>query len=310
LLPYFPRRVGLTGTPAPNGLLDLFGQYLCIDLGRSFGLGYTAYKEQYFLPQFDGSRWKPRKGAREEIYDRIKDSTISMSKDEFLNLSPVIEVDHRISLPKNLEPKYKELERELFVELDSGEEIEAFNQSALSMKCLQFCNGAVYTEDVGAIDRSWSLIHNLKIQALAELVEATTQGGVLVSYQFKHDAARIKQHFPDAVQIQYGDAEGIIDRWNRGEIRILYGHPRSIGHGLNLQRGGNHIVFFGVTWDLELYQQIVGRLDRPGQTMPVIASRIVIENTIEDRVLSAISVKTKTQAALAYAIREYRRERG
>ena len=306
LLPYMKRRVALTGTPAPNGLGDLFGQYLCLDMGQRFGTSFSTFQEHYFFPNYGGYSWTIRKGAAQEIYDKVKDITLQMSKADYLQLPPVIEKDVSIPFIEKNQVLYDELEKEFFVKLDeTGTEVEAFNAAALASKCLQVSNGACYVGD----SSEWSHIHDQKIEALKNMVEENGGQPILVSYNFRHDAARIQAAFPDAVHIKDGDPEEIIDRWNRGEIQMLLGHPRSMGHGLNLQHGGHHLVMFGLNYDAELYEQVVGRLDRPGQTKPVIVTRLMMEGTIEEKVLRLLHGKFKTQNNLKDAMKAYREEK-
>ena len=306
LLPYIKRRVALTGTPAPNGLEDLFGQFLCLDTGRRLGTSFTDFQSHYFYPGYNGYEWHLRRGAAHEIYDRVKDSTLQMSKADYLDLPPVVEKDYIIPLDKKTKELYDELEREFFIELDAGGEVEAFNMAALASKSLQVANGAVYTDEA----KNYSVVHNLKLEALHNLVEESGGEPILVSYNFVHDKERIMAEFPDAVHIKDGDPEEIIDRWNRGEIKMLLGHPRSMGHGLNLQHGGHQLVMFGLNYDAELYEQVVGRLDRPGQTKPVIVTRMMAEDTIEEKVLKLLHGKFKTQNNLKDAMKAYRNAKG
>ena len=303
LLPYTDRRVALTGTPAPNGLLDLFGQFLCLDLGKRFGTGISYFKKQYFISDYMGYNWSPMKGARAAIHKKVADITIQLKKEDYLDLPPVMIQDLVLPMNGKARKTYDILEKEYFVELDGGAEIEVFNAAALSNKCLQASNGACYTDE----DGSWSELHDLKIDALKDIQEEAGAEPLLVAYNFRHDLARLRKAFPEAVHIKDGDTAEIIERWNRGEIKMLLGHPASCGHGLNLQHGGHHLVMFGLTWNLELYEQVIGRLDRPGQTKPVIVTRIMIDETIEQAVALALDNKAETQDALRAAIKEYRR---
>jgi SNF2 family DNA or RNA helicase len=309
LLPHMTRRVALTGTPAPNGLLDLFGQYLCIDGGRRLGKGITWYKQCYFISDYMGYAWTIRPGAGNEIYTKISDITRERKKEDYLDLPPVIINDMRVQLTGEARKKYNQLERDFFLELDEGC-VEAMNAASLSGKCLQAANGACYIESGrGSIDKTWVKIHDEKLDRLLDVIEDASGSPILISYNFKHDLERIKKAIPTAVSIKDGPLDEIVEKWNRGEIPILLGHPASMGHGLNLQHGGHQLIMFGLTWNLELYLQVIGRLDRPGQENTVIVTRLLVENTIEEMVAEALTNKATTQADLRSAIQEYRRRK-
>lgn len=303
LLPLMSRVVGLTGTPAPNGYLDLFGQYLCTDMGQRLGTSFTGYRGSYFMSDYIGYNWSLRTGAKESITAKIADATRERKKEDYLDMPPVIVQNRMVQFDEKEQEQYKELEKEFFVELDAGGEVEAFNAAALSSKCLQFANGACYDTE----ERSkWHEASTAKLGALRDLLDEIGDKPVLVSYNFRHDLDRIRREFPEAVSIKDGPVEEIVEKWNRGEIPMLLGHPASMGHGLNLQFGGHHLVMFGCTWDLELYQQVIGRLDRPGQTDPVVVTRLIVEGTIEEAVITALEGKATEQSALRAAIKNYR----
>lgn len=306
LLPHMHRRLALTGTPAPNGLMDLFGQFLCVDGGARFGTAVTWFKQCYFIADYMGYNWSLRRGAGEEIQEKIRNITRQRKKEDYIDMPPVIFNTRRIELTPAIKKKYDELEKEFFVELDEGE-IEAFNAAALASKCLQASNGACYLPNEDGGPKEWIPVHDLKINALVDIVEEAAGSPVLISYLFKHDLERIKKAIPHAVSIKDGPVEEIVEQWNAGDIPVLLGHPASMGHGLNLQHGGHQLIMFGLTWDLELYQQVIGRLDRPGQDKPVIVTRLIVRDTIEEAVAEALSAKAGTQDELREAVKEYRR---
>ena len=294
--------------------LVAFGQYLCIDGGRRLGKGITWYKQCYFISDYMGYAWTIRPGAGNEIYTKISDITRERKKEDYLDLPPVIINDRRVSLSPVARERYRELEKEFFLQLDESEiefflqldesEIEAQTMAVLSGKCLQVANGACYTGD-----GEWSRVHDEKLDMLLDVIEEASGSPILISYNYKHDLERIKKAIPTAVSIKDGPLDEIVEKWNRGEIPILLGHPASMGHGLNLQHGGHQLIMFGLTWNLELYLQVIGRLDRPGQENTVIVTRLLVENTIEEMVAEALTNKATTQADLRSAIQEYRRRK-
>ena len=215
----------------------------------------------------------------------------------------------RVQLTGEARKKYNQLERDFFLDLDEGC-VEAMNAASLSGKCLQAANGACYIESgLGSIDKTWVKIHDEKLDRLLDVIEDASGSPILISYNYKHDLERIKKAIPTAVSIKDGPLDEIVEKWNRGEIPILLGHPASMGHGLNLQHGGHQLIMFGLTWNLELYLQVIGRLDRPGQENTVIVTRLLVENTIEEMVAEALTNKATTQADLRSAIQEYRRRK-
>lgn len=305
ILPQFTYRVGLTGTPAGNGFMDLHGQFLMVDGGHRLGPNITSYRNRWFYHDPFQEKWVLRRGATQEIQTAIQDMTLEMSSADYISLPPLVNQDIEIILPKKLQKQYKQFEKEFFMELDNGEGVEAFNAGAKSMKCRQLANGAVYVgEESGG---PWEEFHALKTDALEDVVDGLGGKPLLVCYQFKHDAARIKDRFPEAVFIDNKDTLDKVEKWNRGEIQIMCGHPESMGHGLNLQFGGNHVLWFGLPWSLELYLQAIARLLRNGQKgEAVINHRLTAKGTIESAIAAALETKTKTQADLRTAIRDYR----
>ena len=247
-------------------------------------------------------KWSPRRGAIEEIQNLIKDITLEMKAEDYLELPPMITKDMVLELPEESMVQYKEFEKEFFMVLD-GNEIEAFNAGAKSMKCRQLANGAVYHND----NRDYKILHDSKIEALKEIIEELNGSPALICYQFIHDKKRILREFPEAQVLDASNVTTKVDNWNAGKIKILVGHPMSMGHGLNLQYGGNNIIWFGLPWALEQYIQAIGRLLRNGQQgKAVIVHRLIAKGTIEEAVVTALESKEATQDSLRDAIKQYR----
>jgi len=313
--PLCRRVVGLTGTPAPNGLLDLWPQLYLLDQGERLGKTITGYRDKYFTPGkrnghiiFNYKLKTDEKGKpspyEKEIYDKIGDICISMKAKDYLELPDRIDRINHVVLRDTVMQQYLEFEKKLILSLENVEDISTANAAGLTNKLLQFTNGAVYDAE-----HRWHEVHNEKLEALEEDMEAANGNPVLVFYQFKSDLERILKHFKAyKPQVLNGDKE--IKSWNEGKIQMLLAHAASAGHGLNLQFGGHHIEWFGVPWGLELYQQAVARLDRQGQTMPVINSRLIAKGTIDEEVLAALERKASVQDAMMEAvkarIRKYR----
>lgn len=296
VLPYTDYMVLLTGTPSPNSLLELWPQCYLVDFGMALGRTLTGYKQRFFEQGYMGYTYTLRDGADTTIHSLIKPFTLSMSAEDYLELPQRIDLTHSVSLPPKVMGDYLEFEKELLLELPDGEEIEAVNAAALAGKLLQWCNGAVYVDEA----RNWSQVHTAKLDALDELVECNDEP-MLVAYNFKSDLTRLQAKFPDAVVLDK-DPE-TIERWNRGEIKMLLAHPASAGHGLNLQKGGSLIVWFGLNWSLELYQQFNARLYRQGQSKPVRIVHIVAEGCIDERVIKVLANKDLTQRKLLDALK-------
>jgi SNF2 family DNA or RNA helicase len=296
-LPYTNFMVLLTGTPSPNGLLDLWSQVYLIDFGQSLGRTMTAYKQRFFEQDYMGYNFTPRAGSEKTIHELISPFTVHMSAEDYLDLPPRIDVTVTTTMPPAALETYSDFEKTLLAELEDGEQVEAITAGVLANKLLQFANGGMYTDE----KRNWSEIHTAKLDALAEIIEDNPRENILVSYNYKFDLERLQKRFPDAVVLD--KQQETIDRWNRGEIRLLLAHPASAGHGLNIQAGGSLIVWFGLTWSLENYLQFNARLHRQGQTKPVRIIHIVTESTIDERVLRVLSSKDKTQRALLSALK-------
>lgn len=289
------RLIELTATPSSNGLLDLWAQIALLDNGQRLGRTMTSYKNRFFESDYMGYKWEPRKGSEQIIHGLISDIVMTMRAEDYLQLPDRIDSSIEVNLKPALKKTYDELERDFLIQIED-EEVAALNAATLAGKLLQFCNGALYTNEHG----NFTTLHNEKLDALEELVECNDEP-MLVAYNFKSDLLRLRDRFPDAVVLDKD--EETIASWNRGEIKMLLAHPASAGHGLNLQQGGALIVWFGLNWSLELYQQFNGRLHRQGQTKPVRVIHIVTSGCIDDKVLVAIHNKAKTQDDLLNALR-------
>lgn len=295
------RVVGLTGTPAANGLMDLFAEYRLIDKGVRLGRFITRYREEFFRPDKTNGlvvySYKPLPFAEEEIYRRIGDITISMKSVDFLPMPEKVMSEVTVYMDGSERKKYEELKKDLVIE---GEEITAANAAALCNKLSQLSNGAVYTDDGRT-----KVFHSRKLDALEDMIEAANGNPVMVVYWFKSDLSRIEERLGEkGIAFERLDDSDSIDRWNRGEIPVLLLSPASAAHGLNLQGGGSHIIWFGLTWSLELYQQTNGRLWRQGQkAKTVVINHIITKNTIDERILAVLKNKDATQEELIAAVK-------
>ena len=300
------RVIGLTGTPSPNGLLDLWPQIYLLDQGERLGKTITQYRNRYFVPaQKNGHivySWQLVPGAEEAIYKKISDICVSMKAKDYLNLPQRINNVVEVELSAKDQKQYKELEREYVLELEESD-VVASNAATLSNKLLQLANGAIYDE----FSNEWE-IHQEKLNALERIVEEAQGQPILVFYQYKHDLDRLLMRFKQAKKIDVSD--GDIQKWNEGKLPLLLAHPQSAGHGLNLQQGGHIIVWFGLTWSLEYYQQANARLDRQGQKQPVIVHHLVAKDTIDEQVISALQNKEVGQEALMAAVKAKIKEYG
>ena len=297
--PRVSRIVGLTGTPSSNGLMDLFAEFRILDMGQRLGRFITRYRETFFRPdRTNGMQvysWKPLPGAEEEIYRRIGDITISMKSIDFLKMPECLINRVSVQMNDNERECYLTMKRDLVIQL-KDRQIDAKNAAALSGKLCQMANGAVYTEEKEIV-----CLHDRKLDALEDLVEAANGRPLLVAYWFRHDLHRILERFPLARELK--SSKDITD-WNSGKIAVALIHPASAGHGLNLQGGGDTLVWFGLTWSLELYQQTNARLWRQGQrSRTVVIHNIVTVGTIDERIMDALENKDKTQTALIDAVK-------
>jgi SNF2 family DNA or RNA helicase len=296
MLPNIESMVLLTGTPSPNGLLDLWAQMYLIDYGERLGRTLTGYKHRFFEADYWGRKFEPRAGADQKIHALLADKVIHMSAEDYLDMPDRIDLVETVSLG-NAEANYKDFERTMLAELDDGKEVEASTAAVLANKLMQYANGAIYTD----AHRNWTETHTAKLDALAEIVEDNPSETILVAYNYASDLERLRKRFPDARVLD--KKQETIDAWNRGEIRMLLAHPASAGHGLNLQRGGALCVWFGLNWSLELYQQFNARLHRQGQDRPVRVVHIVAEDTIDQRVMGVLRDKDATQKNLLNALK-------
>lgn len=295
--PKVNRIVGLTGTPSSNGLMDLWAQYRLLDMGQRLGRFIGRYREDYFVPDKRNQQvifsYKPKPGAEEAIYRLISDITISMKGTDYLKLPDLVINEVPVKLSEK-EMKILDIMKRDLITTVKGEEITAANAAALSGKLLQMANGAVY-DDQGTVLH----IHDRKLDALEDLIEAANGKPVLIAYWFKHDLSRIQKRF----EVEVLSTSDSIKRWNDGEISIAAIHPASAGHGLNLQAGGSTLVWFGLTWSLELYQQTNARLWRQGQKETVVIHHLISKGTIDERVMKALNDKNNTQSALIDAVK-------
>lgn len=293
------RILGLTGTPRPNGLEDLFPEIYLLDQGQRLGRTLGAFRAKYLVPEKMSGHivysYKPRPGAEAEVYDQLADLCMSIRKEDVLQLPGQIYEDIELTMPPALFKRYKQFERDAVLEvLDDAGEIMAGTAAALTNKLLQFANGAIYD-----MDKQVHELHTIKLDALEELIEEAGGDPVLVLYAYQHDADRIRQR----IKCRSLDTSADIDDWNAGKIPVALAHPASIGHGLNLQEGGHITIWYGLTWSLELYQQANERLNRPGQTQVCRVYHLTLKGTHDARVLQSLKNKDKGQAAALEALR-------
>jgi len=296
MLPAIERMVLLTGTPSPNGLLDIWPQMYLIDYGQRLGRTLTGYKQRFFEQDYMGYRYTPRAGSADRIHELIGDKVIHMAAEDYLDLPDRIDIEQRVDMPPKALADYKAFERTMLAKLE-GEVVEATTAAVLANKLLQWSNGAMYTDE----NKNWSETHKAKLDALADIVDDNEGENILVAYNYKSDLERLLARFPQARVLD--KQQDTIDAWNRGEIQMLLAHPASAGHGLNLQRGGALCVWFGLNWSLEYYQQFNARLHRQGQTRPVRIVHVVCKDTIDERVLGVLRDKDAVQGALLNALK-------
>jgi len=288
----------LSGTPAPNGLLDLWSQQFLIDFGMTLGRTMTAYKQRFFDSDYMGYNYWPKLGAHDDIQRLISPHWLSMMAEDYISLPERIDIVISIPLQPDVFKLYKQFEKNMYAALPDDEEIEALSAATLAGKMLQLANGSVYVDD----KKNFSIIHDAKLDALQKIVKDNAGEPILVAYNYKHDLIRLKAKFPQAVVLDTGSAT--VERWNRGEIHMLLTHPQSASLGLNLAEGGCIAVWFGLTWSLESYLQWNARLHRQGQTRPVRIIHLVAEKTIDERVMSVIQNKDATQNELLEALKK------
>ena len=300
--PYIRRLVELTGTPAPNGLMDLWPQIKLLDGGERLGKNIGQYRDNYFRP---GARngaviyeYLPRRGAKEKISEKISDICLTMKAEDYIDMPEMI--DGGLTLQLEDLAGYRMLESECVAELEDGAQILAVTAAALANKLLQYASGAVYDDD-----HDWHEVDNTKIEALLDLLEQTDEP-VLIYYNYKHELARIQREVPHAVSF-HGEPE-LLEQWNAGQIRVMCAHPASVAFGLNMQDGGHIIVWYSPTWNLELYQQANARLLRQGQTKPVILYHLICKDTMDETVMAALANKDGLQDAMMRIIKRLRNE--
>lgn len=297
------RIVGLTGTPSSNGLMDLFAEFKILDMGVRLGRFIGQYRNTYFKPdKVNGPivySYKPLPGAEDAIYEKISDITISMKAADHLKMPELVNTKYMVHLSEKEKKKYEDMKAELVLELPEGE-ITAANAASLSGKLSQMANGAVYADDESIL-----LIHDRKLDALEDIIESANGKPLLIAYWFKHDLIRIEQRLAEKkIPFQKLDSDASMKKWNRGELPVALIHPASAGHGLNLQSGGSTLVWFGITWSLELYQQTVARLYRQGQSSrTVTVIHILTQGTVDEKIMKALAEKDSTQSALIDAVK-------
>lgn len=300
--PKVKRIVGLTGTPSSNSLMDLFAEYKLLDMGQRLGRFIGQYRNRYFVPDKTNGHvvysYKLLPGAEEAIYDRISDITISMKSADYLKMPELVNSRYMVRLDEPELVKYERMKRDLLLKLPEGE-VTAANAAALSGKLSQMANGAVYSDD-----GTYEKIHDRKLDALEDIIEAANGKPVLAAYWYQHDLERIQERLSEfKIGCARLDKERNIRRWNEGKVPVGLIHPASAGHGLNLQSGGNILVWFGLTWSLELYRQTVARLWRQGQKETVSVIHILAAKTIDEQIMHALETKDHTQKALIDAVR-------
>ena len=313
ILPHFVWTTGLTGTPASNGYKDLHGQYLVVDKGLRLGTSKTAFRQRFYRKE-GPHREVPFDGAEDEIKQLIGDITLEMSAADYNPLPDMIVNDVEIELPENLRALYNRMEKELFIQLDSGKEVEMFNQAALTNKCLQFSNGAMYP--VAGMPL-WEPIHDLKLEALEEIIDEAQGQQVLCAHAYRSDAERIMERFKHLRPVNLTECkseaalQNAMARWASGDCLLMIGHPASMGHGIDgLQKRGHIIVWYGLNWSLDLYDQMNARIRRQGQGAPVICHRLMVLETLDQAQAMALDEKAQTQAGLRNAVKQYRLTRG
>ena len=297
------RVVGLSGTPAPNGLMDLFAEYKVLDMGYRLGRYITDYRKRYFLPDKTNGRvvfsYKPRPFAEEMIYQKISDMTISMRSGDYLQMPEKMISQCVVEMSPEERKQYQQLKKNLILQLE-GDMVTAKNAASLSGKLSQMANGAVYTDEGSVFE-----FHQRKLDALEDMIEAANGKPVLVAYWFQHDLERISQRLQDKkISFEKLDSAESMERWNAGKLPVALIHPASAGHGLNLQEGGSTIIWFGLTWSLELYQQTNGRLWRQGQKdQTVVIHHIITAGSIDEKILTALNNKNTTQESIISAVK-------
>ena len=308
--PYFrkhcTRHWGLTGTPTPNGLLDLFAQVRLLDGGKRLGPAYSGYRECYFEPtDYNEYNWVPKAGSRERIYKRIGDFALTLKSSDWLDIPDIFPEDVELTLAPEARGLYDEMERELLLLLNNEDAIVATNAAVLVNKLLQVTSGAAYSTE-----GKWHPLHDGKLKALAKLVKSLGERPLLVAYQYQHELARILAQHPEAVAFNSARSEAeqldLIDRWNAGKIPMLVSHPKSMAHGLNMQDGGSVVIWYTLPWSREDYDQFNARVARRGQDEITEIYRLITRNTVEDAVAETLRSKDEEQTTLLDALRVWK----
>lgn len=296
--PHIKRVINLTGTPAPNSLLDIWAQLYLLDQGERLGAKFHGFRTRYFDKNEYTRRYTLKKGADDAIQDKISDICVSMKAEDYIELPDCIDVDHPVKLDAKAQKAYDQMERDMLLEIDE-DTIDAGSAAVLTGKLLQLCNGAVYDSDRKVVQ-----VHDCKIELFQELIEGLNGKPALVFYSYQHDLERISKAL-NGSGLRVRKLSGATDQeaWNNHEIDILLAHPASCAYGLNLQQGGNHVIWFGLNWSLELYQQAIARLHRQGQTEKVFNHRLVVVGGVDEDVIAALADKGETQERLMQALK-------
>lgn len=315
----FQRRWGLTGSPAPNGLMDLFGQCYVLDQGRTLGPYITHYRMKYFVPSYDGFNWELREGADKEIYERLAPLALRMAATDYLDMPTLIENNIKVTLPDKIMEIYDRLENDLIARLDA-KLVVASTAAAASVKCRQVANGGIYIDpEVEALvklpksKREWVNLHTEKVDALADLIDELQGSPLLVAYDFAHDLDRLREKLGKDIPYIGGGVSAKrsaeLERdWNAGKLPYLFGHPQSIAHGLNLQEVGHHVCWHSMTWDYELYDQFIRRILRQGnKSKKVFVHHIIAQGTVDEVMLCSVKSKRRGQNALFDALKKIRK---
>lgn len=301
--PKVKRMIGLTGTPSPNGLMDLFGEYKVLDMGERLGRFIGQYRNKYFRPDKTNGHivysYKTLPKAEDSIYEKISDITISMKAIDYLKMPELISSKYMVYLSEKEEKKYEALKKDLILSLPNGE-ITAANAASLSGKLSQMANGAVYSDNEEIME-----FHERKLDALEDIIESANGNPILIAYWYKHDFKRISDRLNrQKIEFEKLDTDESIRKWNEGKIPVALIHPASAGHGLNLQDGGSVLVWFGITWSLELYQQTIARLWRQGQSNKTVSViHIITKDTVDEKIMNALLKKDSSQASLIDAVK-------
>ena len=302
--PQFRRVILLTGTPSPNGLMDLWSQIWLLDMGQRLGKTLTSYRAKYFTPgRRNGAviyEWRPKVGTTTKISELISDICMSMRAEDYIEVPDVIEAGMTLNFTEEKALLYKDFEREQLLQIDE-DTIEALTAAALTNKLLQFTSGAVYDNE-----HKWHFVDETKIEALADIIENANEP-VLVYYNYIHEKERIMEALKQYRPVAFRGEPGILQKWNEQKIRVMIAHPRSVAYGLNMQQGGRIIVWHSLTWDLEIYEQANKRLHRQGQTKPVLLYNLIVRGTMDERVMRALKGKGDTQVSLLQQIREMKK---